>query len=91
MTHIACVILQDRETGDGEDPQQSRLGEFSFVRLPVPGEIVTATIEDDCTDFRVVEVRHWPVPHPFVPHAEFASLQRKEAEAHVIVEWAGMA
>jgi hypothetical protein len=82
MVCVAKIIVKS-DSGD------QHLGDLSFAALPVVGDAICAEYSNNLNYLKVILVRHWPVPFPFVPDKGFPSTQRKEAFVEVVTEWIG--
>lgn len=84
---IARLIKEQRKpSAPDDDPHSEEIGILSFVELPRVGEMIGVQYRMDFVYLRVIRIRHFPTPHPFVLSASMPNTQQKEPLVHIIAE-----
>jgi len=79
------VIIAHLVVDGAPDPEDNRLwGQYSFVALPRPGEIIEVPHDGFMERLLIETVQHRPAPHPL---PENDPLLRNGAQAFVYARW----
>jgi|LauGreDrversion4_2_1035121.scaffolds.fasta_scaffold2676261_1 hypothetical protein len=86
---ISAKLLVVEDTNEPNDEQKSlrHLGDMSFSAMPAIGDTICVPYDYELNYLKVRQVRHWPIPDPFVVDERIPNTQQREPFVQVIAEW----